>query len=1249
MNDNYGLLNRGNESWSVNKVQDGIDIFDGRMSLVVSNDGIIREVKTGRKYLVCANTKPMLRAVLIESKMYDECTDFIDDKVEIESKYNVDNVDYEFVGRKVIIRIQGTLKFSGGDNIHFKIQLSGQPGKGALLAEVSLKPDGEFNDRYIREISFHLPLYVNYRKRVAQGGSQGFTWNTRYFYQYHFNTKMKLLTEPECNEWRLLGVDQSSPVSYQLWKSESEHTAPLVMQVGKEAAGWISVFDEEGGMLFADRDMPRYAPKALRVHAWNHGEAIVKIHPDTVRAVGVYSQQATGKIFGVNHRIDLLFFEGEYEKVCPQVQLASLWGIPALASDPPVRLDDEMMIPYDERLTKHMSITELSPWITGGVALPQGKVKNPYSLKLYNGMRLLEYQTKPLAYWPDGSVKWLLLTFRDDIQAADANMNKMNEMNRIPFEVMFRDGSKRLYGLCCSPSIHGSHNKGLAANSIHIEECQGGFFIDTGPMQVELSLGMQWISRVVLKEREIVRSGTDRQPIAFVDFLRADEPYVAMTTHPPGEEDPGPVYIDQIDVVTPGPFRAVLCLKGEAKSKESPAVIIYLEFYAGRSFIKMNHTVEFSHKDPRKVFLRQMGIRLPVSHGEGMQETIFGSQGGPFKLNVNGLDKAGLCQENHMCCSIWRKKGNRLEEIEYNNRSRGWLNVSYENCGITAVIRNMWQEAPNELVADGRNGCIYMYFWPPSVPLMDMRRYSDFPHLSQGESVSDKNDWVEKVYYENDPVVGVSKTHELLLFFHDNNVLENQLDAVAADFQSPPLIYMGEAWYRENGILFPQPDPKLFPGITKNRDNSINFWLYHQKLFGWYSKWYYGNIRHRFNDGLGNILSVEDLLDVLALPLPERMAFSLSSKRIADYFPGNNWAFDNGRWGWGNTEGLPGLFFQQEYMRTGNREVFFMAEAIARYSRDVVTRHSGMWFGAGTRHGVQPWSDGNHEERQTIFSEFRYHYYLTGDTRSRDVARKLLEGHYLKQGLNLHASHSGRLYGLFTCWEMSGDPELGEIFRKYVQAFIVPEGICESPAVSFPGISVANRSDINGGSFFFHVFGAMHVLIEYYYLTQNAELKEALVKAAEALIQKGTVKYDNMLVISFAARHADDPGPFKAFIRKWFNRELWEYAFQSITCNSKHWAGETAFIKPQVPGNWFFMNSLPYFLLAMNEEPVLDSSQHEKLQQREKYGCPASPLPTSWQSEYDIPELEEYLGPWKPWAKKEKSDEIHINYRYSQD
>lgn len=176
----------------------------------------------------------------------------------------------------------------------------------------------------------------------------------------------------------------------------------------------------------------------------------------------------------------------------------------------------------------------------------------------------------------------------------------------------------------------------------------------------------------------------------------------------------------------------------------------------------------------------------------------------------------------------------------------------------------------------------------------------------------------------------------------------------------------------------------------------------------WHGFWHFGDLRHYFQGGYGWIATPEDLVGALAGPAGKRTSLS-ERKRVRDYFPPNDWAYDNGRWGWSNTEGLPNLFLLHEYLRHGNRSVYFATEALARHSRDVVTRQEGMWLGRGTRHGVQHWSDGNHDERQTTVTEYRVHHLLSGDARTRDVINHLYREVYSQRPLHAASWHSGRL------------------------------------------------------------------------------------------------------------------------------------------------------------------------------------------------------------------------------------------------
>lgn len=1227
------------DPWAARNTPAGFELSDGEFKIEIDVvHGTIRAVRDGDKPFVWANSKALLSARLIESNMYDRITDFIPDGRTLIADYVPYRVDYAIDGPDAFVYIDGALAFPDDDTIDFEVQLTAKAGSQHIRANVRLNPRGSFHDRYIKDVRVHMPLSLNFRKRIAQGGDQGFTWDTRYFYQYHLNTSYRLLTEPERNEWSLFGIDQLSPVAYEIWRAESETTAPLSMQRGVEAPGWSSVYDEEGGVLFAYRDMAAHAPKALRVSAVDHGEAMIMLHPDSTGAFSPYAVLPAGRVFNIDHTIDFLFFGDQYVQNVASNELAGLWDVPSLPSDGPITPREKFMAGHDAWLPMATSEGDLSPWVTGGVALPQGKVNDLSGLQLFRQGHHLDYQSEPLAFWPDGSIKWLLLTFRDDVPPPEEITSEHACGCPIPFQVTFRDGSKREYRLLYAD--RDESRLPTTADTL-VSESPAGVSIDTGPLQIDIVRGKQWIRTITLHGETMVEVDPDHDDaIAFVDFLRVDEPYVVQTAHPSGELDPGPVVIERIDVESAGPYRAVLRLEGRTESIEPATVIIRIEAYKGQTFLRMNHTVEFTHQDPRTVFLRQMGIRLPM---------LFASDGA-HTITIGGEDQsvflddwtvAGLRQSSHMDYEIWRRHNGHTEDVEHHHRSAGWIDVSDGRRGVTLAMRNMWQDAPNELMASKDDGSVTAYFWPPTVPLMDVRRYSDFPHRSQGETVSEQNDWVQNNYYGHDPFVGISKTHEVLWFFHEANVDAAQIGAVAADFQSPPLIYMGEQWYHTHGFLASYLDSDMFPNTTRQLSSAIDFWLHHQKLFGWYGKWHYGDIQHRFNrgsSGYGSVLTVNALRRVLDLPVRERPSQTFSrSERGVDYVAQHHWGFDNGRWGWGNTEGLPGLFFQHEYLRTGDRDTYFLAEGMARHVRDVVIRHSGKWFGSGTRHGVQPWSDGHHGERQTVHSEFRFHHYLSGDMRSRDVAQKLLDDHYLVSDISSASHHSGRLYGLLTNWEMTGDAELADTLQRYVRAFVVPEGIAASPTVLFPSVRVTKQEEINTDSMFFHNFGAIDALIEYYDWTHDDALRQALVSMASQLMKtlpsRPSSTNPSWSVIAFAARHADDPKPFETFLKGWFQKDGWEYAYQTVSNNPSHWSGPTALVKLETPVMHFWMNSLVYTMGALDQESEMTSIQKESIDRWDANGQTTPTTSLLWQSEYDLPEFEQYLGPTRPWKE----------------
>ena len=1199
-----------NAKLQVIETQDGVTVDTGMIRFELDHGGILRSMNIDDKVVVSNNDVPLLSASILESEEYDGWSDYAPGKV-MEATYQPVAHEYAHDDKEFRAAYTGRLDFGDGDSIDCKVLLTAFAGSPLLEIATQFTPQGDFENRFIRSLHVRLPLALNKRKRVIQGGDRGVQWNTRHWFQYHISPSTKLMNEPDHNIWRHFAIDQNTEDDYHIWRSESTATSPLTMQRGIRAPGWIAVYDQQGGVLFAYRKFAGRSPKSLRVMADGSGEAIVCLWHTGLPALDVNSPQAQA-VFGDEHVTNLLPFAGEFTDCRPDAALAKHWGMEKFTSEPPARNE---LILDNLNLLDAPAADSKAPLISGGVPLPKGALTDPANVRLRHDGVDVPLQTRVMAYWPDRSIKWLLLTFPADGGHVTEAVGEGDVLN---FHLTRRDGSKSAYRL----DYGGSARMGVPQSTLNARQNGNDVSIDTGLLKIELTTAESWLRSVKLDRRDILARDGGR---SFVDFLRTDEIYPCNTTHGPGVPDDGGFVPDTMELEEAGPLRAVVRLQGMTTAKEPTRMIVRLEAYAGRSVVRVFQSAEFLHKDPRTALVRRMGIEFPLASSQEALVTI-GGQDGAVVL-ADGI-RAGIKQHSHLGYHAWHQKdGERfLRFDESKNRSRGWLDINTPKGGVAVMLREMWQQFPNELMADVRDGKLVAYFWPESSPLMDVRRYSNYPHRTQGESVPSDTQWIENSYYVKDPFVGVSKTHEILLYFHEPEVSGDMVDSVAADFQRPPLVYAGANWYLDTKVLLPQPspDPQRFARAEANTDHYTRFWMHHQKLWGWYGMWDYGDVQHNYKRGYGRIVPPDKLAELLKNAPEDYEEIDVREWQVQDYAPAQEWAFDNGRWGWSNTEGLPGLYVQNQYMRTGDRDIFFFAETMARHVRDVDMRHDGMWYGRGTRHGVQHWSDGNHEERQTTHSEFRYHHYLSGDMRSRDFAKQLYTDIYSQRDVRIHAAHSGRLQGLLTWWEMTGSDEVAAILEKYIPCFIVKEGICESPRVDFPEVKCSAQSrDINSGNMFFWVFGAGHGVLEYYYHTGHEGLRDALIKIADHAI---TLRdpHNFRKAVAFAARHADDPTPYLEYLKNWARRS--RYLVQIVPHNPDFYGGPRGMLRGSVPGSLFIMNDVYYLMTVLEGDPELGKEQREDIERIDKEGGKFyGPPELSWQSEYDRPDLAEYL------------------------
>lgn len=1123
----------------------------------------------------------------------------------------------------------------------------------------------------LRKLALQIPLDLHWRKRVFFQGDYELPWDTRYFYQFHLDTVGKLLDDPERNEWRYFSLRYLVPGQGLLQKAESLRTPFLRMQEAPAIPPFVQVYDEQGGYSALFDGLNQISPAGFQVDAAQQGAlewewwstAFPALQPGSSLSFSLFSQP---------RHLLLSYDQGNSALMARRAQLLQEWQYTALPEG-------------DIGLYEQQWVADAAPsgeqLLTGGWPLRQGELQPNGKDKIVVQIAgsTVAAQTKPLAFWPDGSVKWLSVTApfsSERITEAQTSQQTSSDKDSAPAKnastptptapfgpvtvntagkpnasiasprrqsanpgrsavVTLRSGESLPLSVNVLPSdqpvsASNAANSSKPNSTIQTIQQRGDWIVDNGALRITIGTGTHWLKSIQQQGNELLNT-SHQGGLLHASFARDAELIGGSRFLDQGNLDYAEFNVKSIELVEQGPLRTQVLLKGEMAHREPTIVELYLTLHANQPFLDIQASAEFRFDNPRSTMLTQMAFDLPLQE-QGPYQMTFAGQPVEEQNQIGRL----LQLTPH---SAWLEFDQA--PTQFLQRSPGWAAISNSQHTIGVALRNFWQQAPSAFVFSAEQQLLRLELWPEAAGPMDVRRYSEYPHRSQGEGVGRGNDWVEEIYYPQHPFYGISRSREFRLMFLPTNSFD-AAETYAADLESRPLLYAGWERYQDSGTSLQAPNPEQWPSAWQGWTQLAKFWLFHQQLHSWYGFWEYGDIQHQFHRGYGWVLEKSQLAQQMAKPVGQRQAYRSSPHRIIDYRPNNDWAFDNGRWGWTNTEGLPNLFLQNEYMRNGQRQVFFAAEAMARYSRDVVTRHSGRWFGAGTRHGVQPWSDGNHEPRQTTLTEWRPHYFLSGgETRSRRVFENLYNNAYNKNTYTVHAHHSAVLQGFLFQWELTGNPQDGERLKRYVHHFTSDKGVYIRPSVQFPQIIATQEpEELNSGNMFFHTFGAMHAMLDYYRLTQDPKVAQAFLAMGNSIladpskreaIETGKHMEAVWGALALCIQATDNPQPFRNLLKGYFLSRGALMTYQPVTRNPRHWSGNSGYLAFSIPGIHFWNNWAPEVLSVLGPDELTSDTIRHEMQRIEQQGTPRNLNPLKWQSEYDQdPVIRQWLEPWWP-------------------
>ncbi len=282
------------------------------------------------------------------------------------------------------------------------------------------------------------------------------------------------------------------------------------------------------------------------------------------------------------------------------------------------------------------------------------------------------------------------------------------------------------------------------------------------------------------------------------------------------------------------------------------------------------------------------------------------------------------------------------------HRAQGCVYVGDVSGGLTVAMKDFWQSCPSGLEVEGARSdtaTVYAWLWNPDAETMDLRHYDDRAH-GLNASYEDVQEGMSTPY-------GIARTSSITIRPDLGYRGKNQFAAIAAaTSMENVLLPSPEYLHRHKAFgIWSLPD-RSTPARAEVEDRLDLYSDFYKKAIEenrWYGFWNYGDVMHAYD--------------------PVRHC----------------WRYDVGGYAWDNTELGSNLWLWYQFLRTADPDLWRMATAMTRHASEVDVYHIGPNAGLGSRHNVSHWGCGAKESRISQAGFNRIMYYLTADERLGDL------------------------------------------------------------------------------------------------------------------------------------------------------------------------------------------------------------------------------------------------------------------------
>lgn len=586
--------------------------------------------------------------------------------------------------------------------------------------------------------------------------------------------------------------------------------------------------------------------------------------------------------------------------------------------------------------------------VSFGVPWPRGAVRAESRFRLRDRANELAFQSWPLSYWPDGSLKWS--GFATVLPA----------------------------GFTGPVTISAGSTAASASGAVSVKKSSDSVLVDTGALTCSIPLrGANLFNSISSGGKQIAGPGQlicilQNGPETMPEDSPSRERFISHVT--------------RVTVEQPGPVRAVVKIEGVHRGmhtrREWLPFTVRLYFYSGQNSVRIVHTIVFDG-DQEKDFVRGLGMQFdvpmrdepknrtvrfagqdgglwsePLQPGGGSiaQETGQPFTGSPVFPKNAIWDDFRLAQPTPAGFTIVKRTNPKSTWLfsAAGRRAAGLVSLCDLNGGLAVSVRNFWQSYPSGLEVQGASGSspkLIAWLWSPDGPEMDMRFYDTHGH-GLDAAYEDAQPGLSTAY-------GVARTSELTLYALGGWPERSESAAMAEEGGRLPLLACSPEYIHSTGVFGVWSLPDRSTAFKKSIEDGLDSVLaYYQRQVderSWYGFWQYGDFMHSYSA------------------------------------PRHQWHYDWGGHAWDNTELAAPLWLWYSYLRTGRSDLFRLAEAHTRNTSETDTYHLGPMRGLGSRHNVVKWGDGAKEARISQAAHWRIFYYLTTDERTGNLMREAAE------------------------------------------------------------------------------------------------------------------------------------------------------------------------------------------------------------------------------------------------------------------